>query len=262
MARQAGIGCDRCGLQITNLADHDDVRGLTQDGAQRNRKRHSDIVVHLYLIDPRHLIFNWFFHRDDLAVRLIDVVEAGVKGARFPRTSRTGHEQDSIGRTQQTFEFLLIIAEEAEFGKAEEQTRFVEHAQDNRFLFYLHLNASILRQTLFRDTHRAGHDLEPADDSGLQTLRRRLHFLENAVDAKTDAELFVERLEMNIARTEFVRFDDQHRNQPDDGRIRFIDSDCFGAIANLETEIDFITNLMLEDVSRFLSRAVIFDQSL
>src|SRR5438034_5269062 len=135
-------------------------------------------------------------------------------------------------------------------------------AQINRFLFYLHLNASILRQTLFRDTHRAGHDFEPADDSGLQTLRWRLHFLENAVNAKTDAELFVERLEMNITRTELVRFDDQHRDQPDDGRVRFINSDCFGAIANLEAKIDFITNLMLEDVSRFLGRAVVFDQGL
>src|SRR5205085_10984014 len=253
------------------------VRGLTQNGAQRNWKRHSDIVVHLHLIDPGHLIFDRFFHRDDLAVRLVDVIEAGVEGTGFSRPGRTSHEQDSIRRTQQLFEFFLIVAEETELGQADEQTRFIEHAHDNafamvrgngrnaqinRFLFYFHLNASVLRQTLFRDTHRAGHDLEPADDGGLQTLRRRLHFLEDTVDAKTDAELFVERLEMNIARAELMRFDDQHRNQPDDGRVRFINSNCFGAVANLEAKIDFITYLMLEDVSRFLSCAIIFDQGL
>src|SRR2546430_5479479 len=277
MARQAGISRDRCRLQIANLADHDDVGGLTQNGAQRDWKSHSDIVVHLHLIDSGYLIFNRFFHRYDLAVRLINVIEAGVKGAGFSRTGRAGHEQNSIGRTQQLFEFLLIVAEKAEFGQTKEQTRFVEHAHDdafavirrdggdaqiNRFLFYLHLNAPVLRQTLFRDTHRAGHDLEPADDGGLQTLRRRLHFLEDTVDAKTDAELFVERLEMNIARAELMRFDDQHRNQPDDGRVRFINSNSFGAVANLEAKIDFITYLMLEDVSRFLSCAIIFDQGL
>src|SRR5437762_11191145 len=136
------------------------------------------------------------------------------------------------------------------------------NAQINRFLFDLHLNASVLRQTPFRYTHRAGPDSKPADDGGLQTPWRRLHFLQNTVDAKTDAELFIERLEMDITRAKLVRFDDQHRNQPDDGRVRFIDRDCFGAIANLEAEIDFITNLMLEDVGRFLGRAVIFDQCL
>src|SRR5437773_1002489 len=277
MASEACIGRDRCGLQIANLADHNDVRGLTQNGAQRDWKGHSDIVVHLHLIDPGHLIFNRFFHRDDLAVRLVDVIEAGVKGTGFSRPGRTSHEQDSIRRTQQLFEFFLIVAEETELGQAEEQTRFIEHAHDNafamvrgnggnaqinRFLFDLHLNASVLRQTLFRDTHRAGHDFQPADDGGLQTLWWRLHFLQNTVDAKTDAELFIERLEMDITRAKLVRFDDQHRNQPDDGRVRFIDRDCFGAIANLEAEIDFITNLMLEDVGRFLGRAVVFDQGL
>jgi hypothetical protein len=56
-----------------------------------------------------------------------------------------------------------------------------------------------------------------------------------------------------------MRFDDQHRDQPDDGRGRDIDSERFGAIANLENKIDFITNLMLEDVRRFISRAVLLN---
>src|SRR5947208_1010139 len=41
---------------------------------------------------------------------------------------------------------------------------------------------------------------------------------------------------MNIARTELVRFDDQHRDQPDDRRVRFIDSNCFGAITNRDID--------------------------
>src|SRR5437868_6718971 len=227
VAGQAGVGGNRRRLQIANLADHDDIRGLTKNGAQRDRKRHSYFIAYLHLIDPSHLILDRFFHRNDFAVGLVDVIETGVEGAGLPRTGRAGYEQNSIGRTQQPSEFFLIVAEEAEFRQTEKQTRLVKHAHDdafamigrdggnaqiNRFLFDLHLNAPVLRQTLFRYAHRTGHDFEPADDGRLQTLRRRLHFLENAVDAKTDTEFFVERLEMNVAGTKLVCLDDQHRN--------------------------------------------------
>ncbi len=74
----------------------------------------------------------------------------------------------------------------------------------------LHLDASVLRQPLFRDAHRAGHDLEPADDCGLQSLRRRLHFLKDAVDPEPDAKFLLERLEVNIAGAQPMRFDQKH----------------------------------------------------
>ena len=86
----------------------------------------------------------------------------------------------------------------------------------------LHLDAAVLRQPLFRDAHRAGHDLEPADDGGLQPLRRRLHFLEHAVDAKADAEFFVERLEVNVAGAEPMRLDQEHRDHANDRRIGLV----------------------------------------
>src|SRR5205823_13822384 len=75
----------------------------TRRSSDLDRKCHSDIVVDLHLVNPGHLIFDRFFHRDNLAVRLIDVVEAGVKGAGFARPSRAGYEQNSIGRTEQAF---------------------------------------------------------------------------------------------------------------------------------------------------------------
>src|SRR5207237_10597980 len=104
-------------------------------------------------------------HRADLADRLVDVVQVCVKGARLARPSPAGYEQNSTRRTQQAFEFFLVIAEEAEFAQAEEQTRFIQHAhhntfavvrwdggdaQINRLLFDFHLYSSIIRQTLLR----------------------------------------------------------------------------------------------------------------
>src|SRR6478672_92346 len=133
------------------------------------------------------------------------------------------------------------------------------NAQIDRFLFDLHLNAPVLWQTLFRDAHRTGHDFEPAKDGRLQTLRGRLHFLENAVDAKTNTEFFVERLEMNVASTKLVCLDDQHRNQPNDWRVGVIGSDRFGAVTDLETKIDILADFVPQNVDRFFRGAIVFD---
>ena len=63
-----------------------------------------------------------------------------------------------------------------------------------------HLDATVLREALLGDTHRAGHDLETADDGTVKTLRRRLHFLEHTIDAETQAQLGLEGLDMDITR--------------------------------------------------------------
>src|SRR5256885_14064545 len=116
---------------------------------------------------------------------------------------------------KQTRECFLVVAQETELGQAEHEARFVEQAHDdalamigrNRgnakidwFPFDFDLNPSVLGQSFFCDAHRAGHNLEPADNGGLQTLWRRLHFLKNTIDPEPDTEFLVERFEMNIAR--------------------------------------------------------------
>ena len=80
-------------------------------------------------------------------------------------------------------------------------------AKVDRLFLDFDLNAAVLRQTLFCDAHRASHDLEPADNGRLQALGRRLHFLQHAVNAKPDAEFFIERLQMNVARARAMRLD-------------------------------------------------------
>ena len=125
-----------------------------------------------------------------------------------------------------------------------------------------HLDAPVLRQPLFRDAHRASHDFQPADDGRLQSLRRRLHFLEDPVDPETDAEFFIERLEMHVTRAQLVRFDEKHRNHADDRRVRFIRPADVAAFDHLEPEIDVVPDLFRQNIGRFISRAVIFDERL
>ena len=61
------------------------------------------------------------------------------------------------------------------------------------------LDATILRQPLFRDAH-VGHDLDAADQRGLQLLRRIGHLLQHAVDAVAQPQPLFQRLDVNIGR--------------------------------------------------------------
>ena len=67
---------------------------------------------------------------------------------------------------------------------------------------------------------------------------------------------------MNVARSRAMRLDQQHRDQPDNRRIRFISGNRFRAIANFQSEIDVFADSFLQDVRCFVGRPVIFDQCL
>jgi hypothetical protein len=53
--------------KVANLADHDHVRVLAQDGAQRFGKREVDLGVDLRLAYSREFVFNRVFHGHDVA---------------------------------------------------------------------------------------------------------------------------------------------------------------------------------------------------
>ena len=109
MASETGVGCDACSLEIANFADHNDVRRLAQDGTQRGRKSHADFGIHLHLIDPRHLVFDRFFDRNDFAVRFVDVIETGVKRGRLAGAGRPSHEENPVRHSDQALEAFLVV---------------------------------------------------------------------------------------------------------------------------------------------------------
>src|SRR2546426_2680694 len=55
---------------------------------------------------------------------------------------------------------------------------------------------------------------------------------------RSDAEFFVQRFEMNIARASAVRFDQQHGYEPDNRRICFIECGSFCAIDRKSTRLN------------------------
>ena len=122
VAGQAGVGRDRRRLQIANLADHDDVRRLPQNGAKRGGKSHPDIGVHLHLVDAGHLVFDRVFDGDDFPVRPVDEIQTGIKRARLAGTGRASHEEDAVGQAEQSLERLLVVAEKSKLGQTEHRS--------------------------------------------------------------------------------------------------------------------------------------------
>ena len=61
---------DARGLEVADLADHDDVRVLAHDRAQRVGEVEPDLRLHLDLVDAVDLVFDRVLDGDDLDVGL------------------------------------------------------------------------------------------------------------------------------------------------------------------------------------------------
>ena len=68
MARLRRFDGDLGGFQIANFADHDDVRILAQERAQRCRESESHLIVHIDLVDPGQVDFRRVFRSRNIAV--------------------------------------------------------------------------------------------------------------------------------------------------------------------------------------------------
>ena len=55
MAGEGGLHADLGGLEVADLAHHDDVRVLAQEAAKGGREVEADVVVHLHLVDPEEV---------------------------------------------------------------------------------------------------------------------------------------------------------------------------------------------------------------
>ena len=80
------------------------------------------------------------------------------------------------------------------------------------------LDAAVLRQAALGDI-QLGHQLQARDDGGLQFPRRLFLIEEDAIHAKADAELFLERLDVDVAGALFDRLRDHRVDETDDGRL-------------------------------------------
>ena len=138
------------------------------------------------------------------------------------------------GRPSNWSKMLLVVAEETEFRQAEQQRGLVQNTHDDAFpvigghggnpevqllVAHLELDAAILRQALFRDGHRAGHDLETRDHGGQEFLRMGVHLVQLAVDAVADPHGRLQRFDVNVRGADADGFRERLQHQTDDRGI-------------------------------------------
>src|SRR5258708_4884261 len=113
MACQRRLDRNTRSLDIADLADHDDVRVLTKDGAQRMRKIQPNFRLDLDLVDALHLVFNGVLNRKYLSLGAIEQLQRRIKRRRLAAARRAGDQNDSVWLLQQPFERRDVVGGKA-----------------------------------------------------------------------------------------------------------------------------------------------------
>ncbi len=230
---QRGLDRDARGLEIAHFADHDDVRILTHDRAQRVREVEANGRLGLDLVDAFDLVFDRILDRDDLDVGRVELGERRVQRRRLARAGRARDQHDAVRKLQHVDEFRQELIGEAERVEIEHDRFAVEDTHDHRFavrgrhgrhakveLLALHADhdAAVLRQAALGDVE-LGHDLDARDHRRGRRRRRRFDFVQHAVDAVAHLQAILERLDVDIRRALLDRALDDEIDEADDRRF-------------------------------------------
>ncbi|MNQ96372.1 hypothetical protein D3C85_1119740 [compost metagenome] len=99
---------DRGGFQVADLADHDHVRVLAQEGAQRLGEVHALLGVDVDLVDAFQVDLHRVFGGGDVDVRGVEDVQAGIQRHRLARAGGAG-DQDHALRLAQRLEVQRLL---------------------------------------------------------------------------------------------------------------------------------------------------------
>src|SRR5262249_40769354 len=108
----------------------------------------------------REQIFHRVLDGDDLAVRTVDEVQAGVERRGLTRPGGTRDQQNPVRQADQALEGLLVVSEKAQLRQAQAQPFLVQNTHDDalavaggqtrdtqvdQFATYRSLDAPVLR---------------------------------------------------------------------------------------------------------------------
>ncbi|MNE19444.1 hypothetical protein D3C80_1125240 [compost metagenome] len=170
MARQCGLDGDSRRFRVADFADHDDVRVLTQDGAQTSGEGQADLGAHAHLNHAGQVQFDRVLDRDDLALAVVQVGQQAIDGGGLARAGRPSDQEDAVGMFGQTQEALFLFGADAQFGQLRQTAGLAQQTQDDGFaprarqgrntqVYLLARHADrlspVLRQAAFADVHAA-----------------------------------------------------------------------------------------------------------
>ena len=230
MAGQGRLDRDHGGLPVADLTDEDDVRVGAQDGSKRGGEREPRPRVHLDLVDAGKPVLDGVLDRDDVSVRLVHDVERRVERRGLARACRAGHEDGAVRLRVG----LLIRMEgrlaEPQVLQAQQDRALVEDPDDH--LLAVHggkgreakvdrlagdgqADAPVLGDPALGDVD-VRHDLQAADEAGLDVLRRAHDLRQHAVDPVTDANVALHRLDVDVRGPVGDRLADEEVHHLDD----------------------------------------------
>ena len=96
-------------------------------------------------------------------------------------------------------------------------TRHRRYSQVHFLASHSYLNTPILRQALFRDTHRAAHHLDTRHDRRMELLGVIIHFNKLTINTVTYPQCCLHWLEVNITCRQLKRLK-QHRRHHSNNR--------------------------------------------
>ena len=233
VAGQRGLHRDLRGLMVADLADHDHVRILAQDGAQRLGEGQVDLGIDLGLADAGQLVLDRVLDRQHIGGRGVDLAERGVERRRLARAGRAGDQHDAVRLGDALREARQRVALHAEAGQRELGLALVEQAQHRAFAMHAgqrrhpHVDrapadaqrdAAVLRQALLGDVE-LGHDLQPADEGRVQRLVGLNHLAQRAVHAEAHGRGALVGLDVDVAGAVLGGLRQQRVEHADDRRV-------------------------------------------
>ncbi len=100
----SGLSHNLCDLRIADLADHDDVGILPEEGAKHGRERIARAAVHGNLCDARHRTLHRILDADDVRAPRPEVPERGVEGRGLAGAGGTRDQNQTVRPCQRPFE--------------------------------------------------------------------------------------------------------------------------------------------------------------
>src|SRR5207237_3932214 len=109
VAGKRGLNGDLCGLGITNFADHDLVRVVTQNGAQAAGKSQSLLFIDGNLGHTANLIFDRIFNGDDLVFVGLDFIYRSVQRGGLATASGAGDQHHAVWLADVAAELAQVL---------------------------------------------------------------------------------------------------------------------------------------------------------
>ena len=131
VAGQGGLDGDSRRLLIADLADHNNVRVLTQKTSQGVGESKPRRIVDFKLVNAGDVAFDGILNRTNVDLFIVQFRQGGVQGCIFSGTGRPGSQNNTIGGADDFAEFLKILIIESQRLQAGQDAADINDTNDD-----------------------------------------------------------------------------------------------------------------------------------